>query len=167
MWDELNIPPSSAYRWIAAYMESQGIVRLHIDHSIRYIKRVVAVTGASNGVGAGTFDVHLKRPGIIRALRCSASTQSTADLVMKVDNFARDGVPAGATVFTATNFGTSGIASAAGTACPKGVTTDGLDEANGSVTDPGGGLIFAHGFHGAFAQGAASENLTIEFWVEQ
>lgn len=31
IWQKLSIPPSTAYRWIDAYMESQGIVRLHIE----------------------------------------------------------------------------------------------------------------------------------------
>jgi hypothetical protein len=150
--------------YTAATAGDNVIVRLLIDTSVKYYSLPIALTGA-DGSAAGSVNMFLGRPGILKAVRLNASAGATADLTIAVDNDNK-GSNAGATVFTATNYGTSGVASAAGTAVAAGLSNGGLDEVNGAVTSPGGGIPFMHGLKATIAQANAADLPVIEYWVE-
>jgi hypothetical protein len=140
------------------------VVRLVIDTQIVYHRAVIALSGA-DGSAAGNDNFFFGRAGVLRAIRMNASAGSTADLTIKVDADDQS-VNSGATVFTATNYGTSAIGSAAGTGCPAAVTVGGLDEANGAVTAPGEGIPFLHGLKATIAQANKADVPVIEYWIE-
>jgi hypothetical protein len=151
--------------YTAATAGDSVIVRLLIDTSVRYIAIPIALTGV-DGSATGTANFFMGRPGVLRGIRLNASAGATADLTVAVDNDNK-GSNAGATVFTATNYGTSGVASAAGTAVAACVSNGGLDEVNGAVTSPGEGIPFMHGLKATIAQAQAADKPIIEFWIEQ
>lgn len=144
------------------------IVRLLIDTGVFYHRLKPVHTGTlTDGNVAGTDAFYLGRPGILRAIRVSASAGSTADLTIKVDKDDQAAQPAGATVFTATNFGTSAIVGPATAGTAACLDSPGLDEVNGAVTTPsGGGIPFLHGFTVSLAQCNVADAIVVEAWIE-
>ena len=145
------------------------VIKMLVDVGVRYIKRTINCVG-TNGNALGSYAFYSDRPGMLRAIRVAASAASTADLTIKVDNDVAGGAGgagtnAGATVFTATNFGTTAIGSAAGTGCAATLINGGIDEAGGAVT-VGMGIPFMHGFTTALAQCNSAEAIVAEFWIE-
>ena len=154
--------------YASATVGDSVIVKLLIDTQVQYVARTMNCVG-TNGNAAATSAVYFDRPGRIVGIRVGASAASTADFTIKADSDVNaSGVPgsnAGATIFTATNFGTTAIASAAGTLCPAPLVGGAVDEAGGAVT-VGRGLPFLHGFTAALAQCNSGEAIVAEFWVE-
>lgn len=141
-----------------------AVVRILIDTAVKYYSLPIALTGA-DGSATGSVNMFLGKPGILRAVRLNAAGNATADLTIAVDSDNK-GSNAGATVFTATNYGASGVASAAGTAVAQGLSNGGLDEVNAAVTSPGAGIPFMHGLKATVAQAQAADKPVIEYWVE-
>jgi hypothetical protein len=140
------------------------VVRLLVDHSVRYVVRTLALVG-SNGSATANTDVFTGKVGVLVGLRIAASAAATADCVIKVDADNK-GSNAGATLFTATNFGTTPIGSAGATGLAAPLAVGGLDESGGAVTSPGGfGFPFMHGFNCNIAQGNSAETIKCEFWI--
>jgi hypothetical protein len=139
-------------------------VTLLIEADVTYHKQTVTVaTGATTANG----DYYHGGPGILRAIRVTTNHGTAGgDLTLLVDADARGTAPAGATVFTATDLGTSSITSAAGTGCAAAVLVGGVDEAGGAVTSPpGGGIPFLHSIRLHMAQYVAADNVTLEYWI--
>lgn len=150
--------------YTAATAGDSVVVRLLVDTAVRYFALPIALTGV-DGSATGTVNLFLGRPGILKAIRLNASAGATADLTVKVDNDNK-GSNAGATVFTATNYGVTGVVSNVGTAVATGLSNGGLSATNGAVTSPGGGIPFMHGLLATIAQAQAADKPIIEYWVE-
>lgn len=141
-------------------------VKLLIDVGVRYHSVDMLLVG-SNGSATATNDLFVGRPGVLKALRVSASAAATADFTLAVDPDTRESNALGATVFTATNFGATAVESAAVANTPASILPAGIDEANGAVTAPlGGGVPFSHGLRAVVAQGNSAETITVEYWIE-
>lgn len=141
------------------------IVKLMIDIGVRYQKVDLVLAGV-NGSATATNDLFVGRPGILRAIRVSASAAATADFTLTVDPDTKYSNTLGAAVFTATNFGTTAIEGPTANTAAS-VCTGGLGITNGAVTSPGGGgMPFLHGIRGVVAQGNSAEVITVEYWIE-